>query len=157
MMAAPMELDSRIAQHLAADPADAQFRLLVESVTDYAIYLLDSGGRVMSWNPGAERIKGYSAGEILGRHFSIFYPGEDRAAGKPAELLRHAEREGRYHDEGWRLRKDGSRFWADVLLTTLRDPAAPLTRIANATRDTTPLRPERARDEVPKAIFGGAP
>src|SRR2546421_3774560 len=100
MMAAPMELDSRIAQHLAADPADAQFRLLVESVTDYAIYLLDTAGRVMSWNPGAERIKGYGAAEIIGRHFSIFHPIEDRATGKPAELLRHAERQGRHRDEG---------------------------------------------------------
>lgn len=96
-----MELDSRIAEHIArgADPTDEQFRLLVASVTDYAIYLLDPAGRVTSWNAGAERIKGYRADEIVGRHFSLFYPVEDRAAGKPEQALAQAAREGRFEGE----------------------------------------------------------
>src|SRR3954470_6932746 len=106
-----------------ADPTDAQFRVLVESVTDYAIFLLDPGGRVMSWNAGAERIKGYAAAEILGQHFSLFYPAEDRAAHYPDELLRRAAREGRVSSQGWRVRKDASRFWADVVITALRNRA----------------------------------
>ncbi|HEX6267168.1 MAG TPA: PAS domain S-box protein, partial [Burkholderiales bacterium] len=109
-----MQLDSRAATRpVAAHPADEQFRLLVESVTEYAIFLLDMTGRVMSWNAGAERIKGYRTQEIIGRHFSVFYPPEQRAAGTPERLLARAEREGRTEHEGWRLRKDGSRFWAD--------------------------------------------
>src|SRR2546423_5457882 len=153
-----MEIDTRLARELAAsDPTDAQFRVLVESVTDYAIYLLDTGGRVMSWSPGAERIKGYGAAEIIGRHFSIFHPIEDRSTGKPAELLRHAERQGRHRDEGWRVRKDGSRFWADVLLTTLRDGSGRLTGFAKVTRDMTALRREREREQLLKEIFEGAP
>src|SRR5918994_7307771 len=104
----------------AAAPADQQFRLLVSSVTDYAIYLLDGAGRVTSWNAGAERIKGYRADEIVGRHFSLFYPVEDRAAGKPELALAQAAREGRFEGEGWRVCKDGSRFWAEVVITALR-------------------------------------
>src|SRR5437588_1100177 len=96
-----MELDTHLARDLPAelatgsDPSDAQFRLLVETVSDYAIYLLDTTGRVMSWNAGAERIKGYVAAEILGRHFSVFYPAEDRAAGRPDQVLEQAARHGR--------------------------------------------------------------
>src|SRR6266446_6960031 len=114
-----MEVDTYIAGQIAAgaDLADEQFRLLVQSVTDYAIFLLDSGGRVISWNDGAERIKGYSAGEIVGQPIALFYPPEDRDAGKPEQGLRCAEREGRLRTEGWRVRKDGSRFWADVVIT----------------------------------------
>ncbi|OLC67242.1 MAG: hypothetical protein AUH79_04495 [Betaproteobacteria bacterium 13_1_40CM_4_64_4] len=110
-----MELDTPLAAELASgsDPTDAQFRLLVETVSDYAIYLLDTAGHVMSWNAGAERIKGYAAAEILGRHFSIFYLPEDRAAGDPDQMLVQAAREGRMSAQGWRLRQDGSRFWAD--------------------------------------------
>src|SRR5438874_13840300 len=117
-----MELDTRLTKQLAAgsDPTDAQFRLLVESVSDYAIYLLDTTGRVMSWNAGAERIKGYSAGEILGRHFSLFYPPEDRAAGRPEHMLEQAARDGRLSAQGWRVRKDGTRLWAEVVITALR-------------------------------------
>src|ERR687895_1692671 len=111
-----MELDSRIAQHIdrGAYPTDEQFRLLIASVTDYAIYLLDPAGRVTSWNAGAERIKGYRAEEILGEHFSRFYTEEDIRAGKPQRELEVASAEGRYEEQGWRVRKDGSRFWADV-------------------------------------------
>src|SRR5437870_5411798 len=118
-----MELDARLTKQLAAgsdagsDPTDAQFRLLVESVADYAIYLLDTSGRVMSWNTGAERIKGYTAADILGQHFSVFYPPEDRAAGRPEAMLDQAAKEGRMSAQGWRLRRDGSRFWADAVIT----------------------------------------
>jgi PAS domain S-box-containing protein len=147
-----MEPDSRIAELGAgADPADAQFRLLVETVSDYAIFLLDPQGRVVSWNAGAQRIKGYTAAEILGKHFSAFYAPEDRATGKPEELLRHAEREGRIADEGWRLRKDGSRFWADVVITALRDPSGAVSGFAKVTRDMTELRRSRERVETSEA------
>src|SRR5215213_5752000 len=117
-----MEIETRArALEAGADPTDAQFRLLVETVSDYAIYLLDTAGRVMSWNAGAERIKGYAAREILGRPFSVFYPPEDRAAGLPQRMLEQACRDGRTLAQAWRLRKDGSRFWADVTMTALRN------------------------------------
>jgi PAS domain S-box-containing protein len=127
-----MELDSP-----TRDVADAQFRLLVESVTDYAIYLLDPSGQVASWNAGAERIKGYAAAEILGRSFSLFYTPEDRAAGKPEQMLRRAERDGHAIDSTWRVRKDGSRFWAYVVITALRDVSGTLVGFAKVTRDMT--------------------
>ncbi|HEV7384954.1 MAG TPA: PAS domain-containing protein, partial [Phenylobacterium sp.] len=95
---------------------DSRYRQLIDAITDYAIYMLDLDGRVASWNPGAERFKGYKAGEIIGEHFSRFYTDEDRAAGVPALALRTAELEGRFETEGWRVRKDGTRFWAHVLI-----------------------------------------
>ncbi len=119
---------------------DAQpdlFRLLVEGVRDYAIFMLDPDGRVVSWNPGAERIKGYTAPEIIGRHFSVFYPPEDVRAGKPAALLRAATERGSFEEEGWRVRRDGTRFLASVVLTALRDPSGTLTGYAKITRDLT--------------------
>ena len=122
------------------DVADAQFRLLVETVSDYAIYLMDCSGHIASWNAGAERIKGYRAAEIVGRPFSLFYTPEDRAAGKPEQMLGRAEREGRASELGWRMRKDGTRFWADVLITALRDPSGNLTGFAKVTRDMTAWR-----------------
>src|SRR5438876_2637937 len=100
--------------------SEERFRLLVEGVRDYAIFMLDSQGRVKSWNPGAERIKGYTAEEILGQHFSRFYTREDIERGKPDHGLQMAAAQGRFEDEGWRLRKDGSRFWANVIITALR-------------------------------------
>src|SRR5436190_12061524 len=99
---------------------EERFRLLVESVKDYAIFMLDPGGHVATWNAGAERIKGYKAEEIIGKHFSTFYPREDVAAGKCEMELEVAGREGRFEDEGWRVRKDGSRMWANVVITALR-------------------------------------
>jgi PAS domain S-box-containing protein len=111
------------------------FRLMVESVQDYGIFMLDREGRVVSWNAGAERIKGYRAEEILGRHFSTFYPQEDIERGKPAQELKIAAAEGRLEDEGWRVRKDGSRFWANVVITALRDPSGNLRGFAKVTRD----------------------
>ena len=142
-----MELDAHLTKHLtaAADPTDAQFRLLVESVSDYAIYLLDTTGRVMSWNAGAERIKGYPAAEILGRHFSLFYLPEDRAAGRPDRMLEQAAKEGRTNAQGWRLRRDGSRFWADVVITALKDRAGQLSGYAKVTRDLTTSRQAQER------------
>jgi PAS domain S-box-containing protein len=138
---------TRIADRIArgADPADEQFRLLVSSVTDYAIYLLDAAGRVSSWNAGAERIKGYRAAEVTGRHFSLFYPAEARAAGAPDQALAHAAGEGRFEGSGWRLRKDGSRFWAEVVITALRDEAGALVGFAKITRDLTERRAAEER------------
>ncbi|TMH67545.1 MAG: PAS domain S-box protein [Betaproteobacteria bacterium] len=151
MIAAPMELGTQLERDITAelaggaDPTDAQFRLLVESVSDYAIYLLDTAGRVVSWNTGAERIKGYAAAGILGRHFSIFYLPEDRAAGRPDQMLAQAAREGRMSAQGWRLRQDGSRFWADGVITALRSRSGELTGYAKVTRDLTSWRQAHER------------
>src|SRR5438046_5469679 len=124
--------DQKSARH-----SDERFRLLVETVKDYAIVILDPEGHVVSWNAGAERIKGYRPEEILGQHFSRFYTPEDVAAGKPALELRVACAEGVFEDEGWRVRKDGSRFWANVIVTALRDPAGRLHGFGKVTRDLT--------------------
>ena len=119
------------------------FRLFVDQVTDYAIFLLTPTGEVATWNPGAERIKGYRAGEIVGRNFRIFYPPEDLASGKPEHELERATRDGRFEDEGWRVRKDGSRFWANVIITAVRDHQGHLIGFGKVTRDLT----ERKRAE----------
>src|SRR5579884_3195613 len=113
------------------------FRMLVEGVRDYAIFLLDPQGHVASWNPGAERIKGYRAEEIIGQHFSRFYPQEAIDRGWPAHELKAAAAEGRFEDEGWRIRKDGSRFWANVVITALVDGAGSLRGFSKITRDLT--------------------
>jgi len=120
-------------------PNDSRYRLLIESITDYAIYMLDPTGRVTSWNPGAERFKGYTAGEILGRHFSEFYTSEDREAGRPAAALESAARDGRFEAEGWRLRKDGTRFWANVVIDPILR-GGQLIGFAKITRDLTERR-----------------
>src|SRR4051812_20605235 len=117
-------------------PRDAQFRLLVDSVRDYAIYLLDPTGHVLSWNAGAERIKGYKADEIIGQHFRKFYRPEDQAAGKPEAELARALADGRVEDHGWRCRKDGSQFWANVVVTPLYDNSRHV-GFAKITRDLT--------------------
>jgi PAS domain S-box-containing protein len=117
--------------------AEERFRLLVESVKDYAIFILDPDGRVSTWNPGAERIKGYAAADIVGKHFSIFYPTEVAATGRCDEELEIAAREGRFEEEGWRLRKDGTRLWANVTITALRDPTGTLVGFAKVTQDLT--------------------
>ncbi|HLB08250.1 MAG TPA: PAS domain S-box protein [Gemmatimonadaceae bacterium] len=116
------------------------YRLLVERVRDYAIFALDTTGHVLSWNEGAQRVKGYAPNEIIGRHFSIFYPHEEIASHKPARELETAIREGRFEEEGWRIRKDGSRFWASVIITTLRDDAGVHVGFAKVTRDLTERR-----------------
>jgi PAS domain S-box-containing protein len=149
-----MQLDARLAPQFAIrHPNDEQFRLLVESVSDYAIFLLDPSGRVMSWNAGAERIKGYPAQEIVGQHFSLFYPPEERAAGTPERLLRRAEREGRARHEGWRVRSDGTQFWADVVLTALRGPGGALRGFAKVTRDMTARHREQEKEAMLAAMF----
>ncbi|MFA6267912.1 MAG: PAS domain S-box protein [Pseudolabrys sp.] len=119
---------------------DGRYRLLVEAVTDYAIYMLDPAGIVTSWNPGAERFKGYSANEIIGLHFSRFYSEEDRAAGLPERALRMAREEGKFEAEGWRIRKDGSRFWAYVVIDPIRMPNGDIVGYAKITRDLTERR-----------------
>ncbi len=113
------------------------YRLLIERVTDYAIFALDTGGHIVSWNPGAQRLKGYLAHEIIGKHFSTFYPEVDKRAGKPEWELEVVERDGRIEDEGWRIRKDGTRFWANVVITALRDDHGTLVGFAKITRDLT--------------------
>ena len=115
---------------------DAQFRLLVQSVTDYAIYMLDRNGCVSNWNAGGERIKGYRSDEIIGQHFSRFYTEEDRAAGEPARGLRAAREQGRYEKEGWRLRKDGTRFRASIVIDPIWQDGQ-LVGYAKVTRDIT--------------------
>jgi PAS domain S-box-containing protein len=116
------------------------YRLLIESVTDYAIFMLSPTGTVSSWNPGAQRFKGYQAHEIVGRHFSEFYAEEDRAAGLPARALHAAATTGKFETEGWRVRKDGSRFWAYVVIDAIRSPTGDLVGFAKVTRDLTERR-----------------
>ena len=129
--------------------SEERFRLLVEGIADYAIFMLDAEGFVTSWNSGAERIKGYSAEEIIGRHYSCFYGDEDLRKGKPAMALREATTTGRFEEDGWRLRKDGSRFQANVILTGLRDPKGKLVGFAKITRDLTESR--KAEDAIQAA------
>jgi PAS domain S-box-containing protein len=120
--------------------SEQRFHLLVDAVIDYAIFMLDPAGYVSTWNPGARRVKGYAADEIIGRHFSTFYTAEDRAAGRPDKILAAVLRDGRYEDESWRIRKDGSRFWANVVITALRDERGKLLGFAKVTRDLTARR-----------------
>src|ERR1044071_1050561 len=121
-----MQTDPEIVPRAPSEPSDDQFRLLVASVIDYAIFLMDPKGRIASWNAGAQRIKGYQEAEVLGRHFAMFYTLGDRALGVPESLLTRAEREGHAEHEGWRVRKDGSRFWANVVIPPLRSPRGAL-------------------------------
>src|ERR1041384_7016242 len=133
---------------VAPRESQALLGLLVESVQEYAIFALDPGGRVASWNPGAQRLKGYAADEILGEHFSRFYPPEVPRAKVEGEL-EIAVREGQFRDEGWRVRKDGSRFWADVTITPMRGPDGAVLGFAKVTRDlTAPRQAEQQRLEL---------
>ncbi len=116
---------------------DERFRVLVESVRDYAVFLLNREGRVQTWNAGAALIKGYQRDEIVGKSIELFYTAEDREQGRPAKLLGQAVRDGRVEDEGWRVRKDGTRFWADVVITALKNDAGELIGFAKVTRDLT--------------------
>ena len=124
-----------------ADPFEAslteegRYRLLIEAVVDYAIYMLDSKGFVTSWNPGARRFKGYEASEIIGKHFSTFYPPEERRAGAPEKALEAAVQKGKFEGEGWRVRKDGGRFWAHVVIDPIRNAAGEIIGFAKITRD----------------------
>ena len=137
------------------------FHLQIERVKDYAIFTLDTRGNVLNWTSGAERMKGYRAAEIIGKHFSCFYPEEARAAGKPGEMLRKAAAEGQAADEGWRIRKDGSRFWADVIITALHDEAGELRGFSKVTHDITKRKQAeeelRRSDEKFLGLFANAP
>jgi PAS domain S-box-containing protein len=120
--------------------SEERLRLMIEAVRDYAIFMLDPGGHVMSWNVGAERLEGYRADEVVGRHFSMFYTDEDRQRAHPAEELRLARAEGRYEEEGWRVRKDGTRFWANVVITPVFDREQKHVGFTKVTRDFTERR-----------------
>lgn len=144
MLKAPLSpTASPRALHALSD--DARYRLLVEAVTDYAIYMLDPQGMVVSWNPGAQRLKGYSAKEALGLHFGAFYTPQDRQAGRPESALAQAAAEGRFEAEGWRVRQDASRFWALVVIDPIRAEDGSLLGFAKVTRDLTE---RRAADEA---------
>jgi PAS domain S-box-containing protein len=128
---------------------EERFRRFVEAVHDYAIFMLDTKGNVSTWNPGAQRLKGYKANEIIGKHFSVFYPEEDIRSGKPPMELEVASREGRFEDEGWRLRKDGTRFWANVVITAVRGEDGELLGFGKVTRDFTErMEAQRAIDRA---------
>ena len=119
---------------------DEQYRLIVQSIKDYAVFMLDPNGRILSWNEGARLIKGYTAPEVIGRSFEIFYPAEAVADGFPKMELKEAARVGRFEDEGWRIRKDGSRFWANVVISAIREPNGNLLGFSKVTRDLTSRR-----------------
>lgn len=139
-------MDRRHIEH-ASFEIEEHLRLLIEGVLEYAIIQLDPQGHIVSWNAGAERMKGYSADEILGRHFSVFYDLDDVQSGRPKRNLAVAAGTGECKDEGWRIRKDGSRFWASVLITALRDPDGRLRGFLKITRDMTE---RRTREEILK-------
>ena len=148
------DLTDRRAAQEALRKSEERFRMLVESVTDYAIYMLDPVGTITSWNSGAERAKGYKAEEILGENFARFYTEEDRIAGLPSRALHGAERDGRYESEGWRIRKDGTRFWANAVIDAIRDSTGKLIGFAKVTRDLTERREsQQALEEARVAIM----
>ncbi|MGF7175029.1 PAS domain S-box protein [Azospirillum doebereinerae] len=133
---------------------ERRFQMLVESVRDYAIYLLDPQGIVSSWNSGAERFKGYRADEIIGQSFSLFYSVDDQKAGVPQRALATALAEGKFEAEGWRIRKDGTRFWANVVIDPIRDDGGTLIGFAKVTRDITERRrTQEALEETRQALF----
>jgi PAS domain S-box-containing protein len=134
------DLTDRRAAEETLRASEERFRLLVQNVKDYAIFMLSPSGHIVSWNEGAQRIKGYSESEIIGKHFSVFYTEEDIASGKPAFELLLAARDGRFEDEGWRVSKDGSRIWANVVISAVRNPAGELIGFAKVTRDLTEYR-----------------
>ena len=132
--------------------SDARLRALLEAITDHAVFLVDSRGRISSWSAGAERIEGFGEDEVLDRDFSILYRPEDVAAGKPMQGLAIAANEGRFEEEGWRIRKDGSQFIANVVTTPVRDERGELLGFAQVTRDVTHRRVEQERRSLVRSI-----
>ena len=139
-------------RYLASLTIEGRYRLLIEAVTDYAIFMLSSSGIVTSWNPGAERLKGYPANEIIGQHFSRFYTPEDQETGLPARALETAHREGKFEAEGWRVRKDGSRFWAYVVIDPIRGSSHELIGFAKITRDLSERKAAEQKLEKAREI-----
>ena len=139
------DLTERRAAEEALRRSEERFRLIVQSVRDYGIFMLDPDGYIVSWNEGAQRLKGYTADEIIGRHFSSFYTPPDNSSGKPAMELRVATAEGRFEDEGWRVKKDGSLFWANVVITAIRNADGKLIGFGKVTRDLTERRAAEQR------------
>jgi PAS domain S-box-containing protein len=137
----------------ASQSEEGRYRMLVEAVTDYAIYMLDPQGIVSSWNPGARRFKGYEPSEIIGQHFSNFYTDEDKAAGLPQRALEIATREGKFENEGWRVRKDGTKFWAYIIIDPIRDSNGKLVGFAKVTRDLTERRQAEAELRKSQELF----
>jgi PAS domain S-box-containing protein len=136
-------------RYLSSLTEEGRYRLLIEAVTDYAIYLLDSSGIVTTWNPGAQRFKGYTAGDIIGQHFSRFYTEQDQKDGLPSRALEIARRDGKFEAEGWHVRKDGSTFWAYVVIDPIRDPSGEIIGYAKITRDLTERK--EGQDALEKA------
>ena len=148
------DLTERRAAENAIRQSEEQFRRLVQGVSDYAIYMLDPDGNVSSWNFGAERIKGYRPQEIIGQHFSTFYTPEDREAGLPETALGIARAEGRFEREGWRVRKDGTRFWASIVIDAIRDEEGDVLGFAKITRDITEkMETQRALEQAREELF----
>lgn len=140
-----MSTPPRNRRESAVAGSNEQFRILIQGVIDYAIFMLDPAGYVTTWNFGAERIKGYAADEVIGRHFSSFYTDEDKAMDMPARMLAKATKDGRAEAEGWRVRKDGTRFWANVVIDAIRKPNGEIIGFAKVTRDLTERRQRRKR------------
>ncbi len=148
------DLSERKAAEEALQRSEEQFSLLVQGVTDYAIYMLDADGRIISWNSGAQRIKGYRPEEIIGNHFSRFYREAERSAGEPEQGLKIARETGRFEKEAWRVRKDGSHFWAHVVIDAIKDDSGRVIGYAKVTRDITERREtQRALEEAREALF----
>jgi PAS domain S-box-containing protein len=147
------DLTERRAHEETLRRSEERFRLLVEGVRDYAIFMLDPDGKVASWNSGAERIKGYAASEIIGRHFSVFYTQEQRDRRWPEHELEVTRREGRFEDEGWRVRKDGTQFWANVVISALYDSTGALYGFAKVTRDLTERKRVEAHELAERQMF----